>query len=297
MAIHVGDDDYDNFVTWSSVWEPSPEENSLKKFIVCHDHNECEHDGRKEGNDNSWIDLERLVENLQTIIPKIDWRIGSTGYDEYTEGFWQWENISVPDEQAFEAEVLIGKIKKSDNITLFTCIEDFYPCLYTKQKILLDEITTYIQAAKSFRAYICNDYAVYFDNTKNQLVNLILVLNELYSASCSLNLLNIDANLPDYDESCFDDYSFNLDMYDKYNQNNVFLMEGDDLYDFFDGIVDICKMIGGYLDDFDSYEPHDIEKIVAYWQVKFKYSIGSSILKVLTILHEVVFDHGSPKRN
>ena len=108
--------------------------------------------------DDGKINYRLLVKHLRKIAPHIDWRIENKGYDYDDGGGCCWSAIAVPNEQLHEAESIIERIERSDDIIQFSWPEDFTGSIYDERGNLRQEITEFVAVIKDLRSFVLSGY-------------------------------------------------------------------------------------------------------------------------------------------
>ena len=289
VTFYVGDDDYDLYTEWSTVWEPSPEDETIKCFVK-----------RRKKDEKDYVNFKSLMRHLNKIAPHIRWRINTEGYDEYTTGYWQWETIAVPDDQIRDAEFVIEKIQNANDISQFSDPKDFFPSLYDKKGTLHSDVTNFTKAISDLRNFIYEDYSHYWDAPEFQIKSLIVILANLYASGARLALLKIDSYFNDdwldisdgviigraFTEEMWSKYGKYLDQEDYDEENSPFAL-----------MIDICDELDRGIEEFKSNEPYRVAPAIKYWQFGFKGTVGwgatnIDVLQDLRVLQDRI---GLPK--
>jgi len=283
-AFYVGDDDYDLYVPWLSVWVPSPEDEGIKNFVLK---------GKKER--KGCVNFKRLVKHLKKIAPHIRWRISIDGSDEYTTGNWQWEAIAVPDDQTGNAEHIIRIIEKRGDISKFRNPKDLFPFLYDKKGKLHTEAADFAKAFHDLWGFVCADYSQYWDAPKIQIELLIMFLANLYASGTRLVFLKVDS---DFNDRWMDgnyeniERQFSDEMWSRYIR--YFGEEYGDKEAVFESIAEFCYELDQVNEEFRSNVPHLVAQAIKYWQWWFKHST-TTILDVLQCLNLIQHRIGEPQ--
>ena len=299
-SLRVGDDIEDDYCGWSSVWEPDISEDFFRKFLTPRDCAECENTEDCEDYDEedpcgcSDIDLEAAVEHLREIAPHILWKIDTNGYDDCTEGLWQWSTISVPDEQIPVAERIIEQLEKGEDVASFKQIEDFYPYLYDEKKRLRQEISDLFKCIIDLRRFVYGDFQVHLSKcdsaAESPIRNLIKLLSNLFSAGKRITDISVNSDWPDSPDDDYFVYPFTNEMWEMYGSYaKKFSKTPEDLNPF-EMIIKVCRDLTFVLDKFNGEGPQQIAEAIKYWQFEFSSSAGSGeyIRSVLMHLHDIL---------
>lgn len=295
-ALYVGDNDYDSYVIWSGVWQPSSDEAIFKELTISDEVSEA---GDEETNSTSKV-IERIVLHLRNLSSHIDWKIQYNGSDDYN---IRWLEIAVPEEHVWEAEFIIEKIETNGSMLGFSCYEEFYPNLFDADKSQRREIRSFIDAVKALTEFIYNDYSDYWDSPNKQIFILTNILVNLYRSGCELNQIRIDIpyNYSTNYSAILSDYGncqFALDMYNRFNNCKELLNEShdalktdnDELLNLFETVEFIIGAIDYDFNEFNGFRAFDKSYVVGNWQVDFMGTgWGSAILEILPKLHELSF--------
>lgn len=299
-SLSVGDDIDDDYCGWSSVWEPDKSEDFFCNFLISRECADCENTEDCEDYDEedpcgcSDIDLEAAVDHLRGIAPHVLWKIDTNGYDDYTEGTWQWSTITVPDRQVPVAESIIEQIQKGEAITAFQNVEDFYPYLYDEKKRLRQEISDLFKFTAGLRHFVYGGYKDHLSNCDSKedapIKYLIKLLGNIFGAGKKLADISVDADWPDGPD---DDYflsPFSTALWGAYADYAMKFAASPDDKNPFEMVVRICDDLRHVLDHFKGEGPQQIAEAVRYWQFEFSCSAGSGeiIRGVLMHLHDIL---------
>ncbi|MDD2365397.1 MAG: hypothetical protein PHN84_04470 [Desulfuromonadaceae bacterium] len=297
----------DEYLQWSSVWEPDSTEAFFKNFLVSHDCSECENTencddyNEEDGCECTVINLEAAVERLREIVPHILWKIDTNGYDDCTEGFWQWSTISVPDEQMPEAERIIEQITlntfqagQENEIKQFKQIEDFYPYLYDEKKRLRQEISDLFRFTVYLRHFVYWDFQEHISKcdgaAEAPIRHLIKLLGNIFSAGKGIANISVNSDWPESPDDDYCVYPFTNKMWEIYGSYATKFSKAPEESNPFEMIIRVCRDLSYVLDKFKGVGPQQIARAVSYWQFEFSCSVGSGeiIRSVLMHLHDIL---------
>lgn len=281
--LYVGDSDNDDQIEWDTVWEPSPYDDCIQEFVEYPD-NETDEDDSDVGE----INYKRLLHHLKKIAPHIDWRIEDKGYDCDDGGGCCWKAVAVPNEQLYEAESIIERIERSDDIMQFSGPEDFAGPIYDERGNLRKEITEFADSIKNLRSYILSGYLRFYiesrQEAEDQIIHLIRLLANLYAAGGRLTFLEVNSEISEYSSPSMPTHfqNFMMEQYGRYmeNQDN----------NPFEDITIACEYLDEVQELYDDGSPYDIARAVADWQFGFRSGAGwaSCVVDVLKPLHEIL---------
>jgi hypothetical protein len=300
LSHSVGDDIDDDYCGWSSVWEPDTSEEFFRNFLIHRDCTECESTEDCEDYIEedpcgcSDIDLDAAIDHLREIAPHILWKIDTNGYDDCTEGVWQWSTITVPDNQVPEAERIIEQIEKGADISLFRQVEDFYPYLYDEKKRLRQEISDLFKFTIDLRRFVNGNYQSYSlisdGLSEAPIRHLIKLLGNLFSAGKGIADISVDSDWPDSPDDDYCVYPFTNEMWEMYGSYSKKFSKSPEELNPFEMIIKVCRDLTYVLDNFRGEGPQQIAEAVRYWQFEFSCSAGSGeyIRTVLMHLHDIL---------